>query len=109
MCVWTRRCFLMALGSAGLGLFSTVMLQAGRKKTRRPNVLFIALDDLNDWTSVLDPKAPIKTPNIERLARRGTLFTHAYCASAACNPSRMAILTGLRPTTSGVYGNQTDW
>lgn len=75
----------------------------------RPNVLFIALDDLNDWIEVLDPSAPIRTPNIERLAKRGMLFTCAYCASAACNPSRTAILTGLRPTTSGVYGNKTDW
>jgi hypothetical protein len=62
----------------------------------KPNVLFIALDDLNDWIKVLDPDAPIRTPNIERLARRGTLFTRAYCASAACNPSRTAILTGTR-------------
>jgi len=75
----------------------------------KPNVLFIALDDLNDWIRVLNPDAPIRTPNIARLAARGTLFTHAYCASAACNPSRTAILTGLRPTTSGVYGNRTDW
>jgi len=75
----------------------------------RPNVLFIAIDDLNDWIKVLDPEAPIETPNIERPAGRGTLFTNAYCASAACNPSRTAILTGLRPTTTGVYGNKTDW
>ncbi|MHC4170438.1 MAG: sulfatase-like hydrolase/transferase, partial [Planctomycetota bacterium] len=75
----------------------------------KPNVLFIALDDLNDWIKLLNPDAPIRTPNIERLARRGTLFTRAYCASAACNPSRTAILTGLRPTTTGVYGNKTDW
>jgi len=77
-------------------------------ETRR-NVLFIAVDDLNDWIKVLNSDAPIETPNIERLAKRGTLFTKAYCASAACNPSRTAILTGLRPTTSGVYGNKTDW
>ena len=75
----------------------------------RPNVLFIAFDDLNDWIQLLDPGAPIKTPNIERLAERGILFTKAYCASPACNPSRTAIMTGLRPTTSGVYGNKTDW
>ena len=76
---------------------------------RKPNVLFIAMDDLNDWIKALNPDAPIRTPNIERLAKRGTLFTKAYCASAACNPSRTSILTGLRPTTSGVYGNKTDW
>lgn len=75
----------------------------------RPNVLFIAVDDMNDWISLLDPESPIKTPNLERLAARGALFTRAYCASPACNPSRVATLTGLRPSTSGVYGNKSDW
>ena len=107
--VWTRRRFLYALGSTALGIVSPVRLRVSEEKTKQPNVLFIALDDLNDWIKVLDANAPIQTPNIERLAKRGTLFTKAYCASAACNPSRTAILTGLRPTTSGVYGNKTDW
>ena len=100
-----RRDFLRLtlLGTAAAAIGSEL------ESDRRPNVLFIALDDLNDWIKVLNPNAPVRTPNIERLARRGTLFTHAYCASAACNPSRTAILTGLRPTTSGVYGNKTDW
>lgn len=75
----------------------------------RPNVLLIYIDDMNDWISLLDPSSPIKTPNLERLARKGTLFSKAYCMSPACNPSRVATLTGLRPTTSGVYGNKTDW
>lgn len=75
----------------------------------KPNVLFIVIDDMNDWISLLDPQSPIKTPNLERLAKRGTLFTNAYCISAACNPSRVATLTGLRPSTSGVYGNKSDW
>ena len=75
----------------------------------KPDVLFIVVDDLNDWNSLLDPNATIKVPNLERLAGRGMLFTHAYCASPACNPSRVATLTGLRPSTSGVYGNKSDW
>ena len=75
----------------------------------RPDVLFVAIDDMNDWVSLLDPDSPIQTPNLERLAKRGTLFTKAYCASPACNPSRVATLTGLRPTTSGVYGNKSNW
>lgn len=74
-----------------------------------PDVLFIVVDDLNDWISLLDQKAPIQTPNLERLAARGTLFTRAYCASPACNPSRVATLTGLRPFKTGVYGNKSDW
>lgn len=78
-------------------------------KLNSPDVLFITVDDMNDWISLLDPKSPIKTPNLERLAQRGMLFTRAYCASPACNPSRTATLTGLRPSTSGVYGNKSDW
>ena len=75
----------------------------------RPDVLFIIIDDLNDWNSLLDPDSPIVTPNLKRLASRGTLFTRAYCVSPACNPSRVAAITGLRPFESGVYGNRTDW
>ncbi|MGI9473693.1 MAG: sulfatase [Rubripirellula sp.] len=75
----------------------------------RPDVLFFVIDDLNDWISVLDPKSPIHTPHLERLASRGTLFTQAYCASPACNPSRAATLIGQRPSTTGVYGNKSDW
>lgn len=75
----------------------------------RPDVLFLIVDDLNDWISLLDPKAPIQTPHLERLARRGMLFTRAYCVSPACNPSRTATLTGLRPSTTGIYGNRSDW
>ena len=75
----------------------------------KPNVLFIAVDDMNDWISLLDPDAPILTPNLERLARRGVSFTRAYSVSPACNPSRVATITGIRPSTSGVYGNASDW
>ncbi|MDB4798440.1 sulfatase [Verrucomicrobia bacterium] len=79
------------------------------KGQERPDVLMIIIDDLNDWISLLDADAPIKTPNLQRLADRGMLFSRAYCVSPACNPSRVATLTGLRPSTSGVYGNRSDW
>jgi arylsulfatase A-like enzyme len=87
--------------------FAFLILNFGARSA--PDVLFIVVDDMNDWISLLDPDSPIKTPNLERLADRGMLFTKAYCASPACNPSRAATLTGLRPTTSGVYGNKSDW
>lgn len=74
-----------------------------------PNVLFIAIDDLNDWTTLFDESNPIRTPNLQRLAERGTFFRKAYCNSPACNPSRSSVLSGVRPATSGVYANRSDW
>ena len=76
---------------------------------KKPNVIFIVIDDMNDWISLLNSDSPIKTPNLERLAGKGMLFTNAYCPSPACNPSRVSVLTGLRPSSSGVYGNNSDW
>ena len=83
--------------------------RVGVARAATPDVLFIVVDDMNDWISVLDADAPIKTPNLSRLARRGMLFTRAYCVSPACNPSRAAALTGRRPSATGVYGNKSDW
>ncbi|MGV8095426.1 MAG: sulfatase [Mangrovibacterium sp.] len=83
--------------------------QDNEKKDLRPNVLFLVIDDLNDWNSVLDRNNPIKMPNLEKLAKEGVLFTHAYCSSPACNPSRASVMTGLRPHHTGIYGNKSDW
>jgi arylsulfatase A-like enzyme len=74
-----------------------------------PNVLFIAIDDLNDWVGCLGKRPDVKTPNIDKLAKLGTLFTRAYCAAPACNPSRTALMCGLRPSTTGVYHNDQPW
>jgi arylsulfatase A-like enzyme len=75
----------------------------------RPNVLFIAVDDLNHWVGHLGRNPQAKTPHIDRLAARGVAFTRAYCAAPLCNPSRAALLSGLRPGSTGVYGNASDW
>lgn len=74
-----------------------------------PNVLFIAIDDLNDWIGCLGGNAQTITPNLDRLASRSVLFTNAHCAAPACNPSRAALMTGIRPSTSGVYLNSQPW
>jgi len=79
------------------------------KVSRPPNVLFIAVDDLNDWIGCLGGHPDTITPNLDRLAERGVLFTNAFCAAPACNPSRAAVMTGIRPSTSGVYLNSQPW
>lgn len=71
----------------------------------RPNVLFIAVDDLRDWVGHLGGHPNASTPNIDRLAKRGVSFTSAYCSAPLCNPSRVSLLTGFAPSRSGVYGN----
>lgn len=73
---------------------------------QKPNVLFIAVDDMNCWVGALGVNSQASTPNIDRIAKRGTLFTHAYASAPLCNPSRISLVTGLRPSTTGVYGNQ---
>jgi arylsulfatase A-like enzyme len=86
---------------AFFALFGGVLSAAESK----PNVLFIALDDLNDWIGCLGGHPQTKTPNLDRLAASGVLFRNAYCSAASCNPSRTAIFSGLPPHRSGLYQN----
>jgi arylsulfatase A-like enzyme len=92
----------------GLALVLGVLAPARAADTSRPNVLFIAIDDLRDWVGYLGDKQ-VKTPNLDRLAARGVYFTRSYCGAPSCNPSRTALMSGLRPNSSGVYGNDDDW
>lgn len=69
----------------------------------RPNILIISIDDLNDWTGCLGGHPQAKTPNIDRLAKRGTLFRNAHCQAPICTPSRASLLTGKFPSTTGLY------
>jgi len=106
----TRRDLLkvLGMGTASMALAGTVPLRAAAG-TDRPNVLMIVSDDLNDWIGCLGGHPDAVTPNIDRLAARCVNFTNTYCAAPACNPSRAALFTGLRPSTTGVYRNQDDW
>lgn len=75
-------------------------------ENQSPNVLFIAMDDLNDWVGCLGGHPQSLTPNLNRLAKTGVLFSNAHCAAPACNPSRTAIFTGRSPHRSGLYDNR---
>ncbi len=89
-----------------LALVSLVTLPLACAADTRPNVLFIAVDDMRPELGCYGNKI-IKSPNIDRLAARGTVFNHAYCAQAVCSPSRTAMLTGLRPDTTRVWDLET--
>jgi arylsulfatase A-like enzyme len=95
----------LSLGTASLAL--PKLLRSDDRKN--PNVLFISVDDMNNWVECMGGNAQIKTPNIDRLAQRGVLFTSTYCPAPLCNPSRTAIMTGLRPSTTDIYNNNQVW
>ena len=75
----------------------------------RPDVLFISVDDLNDWVGVLGGHPQAITPNIDALADRGMLFTNAQSPAALCNPARTALMLGKLPSSTGIYGNYPSW
>lgn len=77
---------------------------AGSSVASAPNILMVAIDDQNDWVGCLGGHPQARTPNIDGLAARGTLFTNAHCQAPLCNPSRSSLLTGLRPSSTGIHG-----
>ena len=91
------------------GLLLIALVATGGVAAERPNILFIPVDDLNHWVGHLGRNAQTITPNLDRLAARGVSFSRAYCAAPACNPSRVALLSGRRPSTTGVYRNADAW
>lgn len=101
------RCFALIAFLGGPSLLAAA--EPARTSPARPNVLFIAVDDLRDWVGYLGRNAQTSTPNIDKLAARGVHFTRSYCAAPVCNPSRAALMSGLRPSTTGVYENGNDW
>jgi arylsulfatase A-like enzyme len=87
-----------------LGLISS---SVAADEAKRPNVLLISVDDLNDWVGALDGHPDTVTPNIDRLARKGVVFLDAHASSPICGPSRAALLSGIRASTSGLHDNRT--
>lgn len=88
-------------------LFVCLVAATQLRAAGKPNVLFIAVDDLNDWVGCLGGHPQALTPNMDRLAKRGVLFTNAHCAAPACNPSRAAVFSGLMPQTTKVWSNRS--
>jgi arylsulfatase A-like enzyme len=83
--------------------------KAQEKKEKPYNVLFVAIDDLNDYVSLLQNHPGLKTPNLDRFAKSAVTFTHAYAPAPVCNPSRAAVLTGKSPVNTGIYENSDFW
>lgn len=96
-----------------LCLASSVIQAAPKAKVRsaagKPNVLFIIADDLRDYPAWMGGHPQARTPNMDRLAKKGMRFTNAHCNFALCNPSRTSLLTGMFAASNGVYGNEQDW
>lgn len=80
------------------------------RSRKKPNVLFVPIDDMNDWTGYLGGYPGAQTPNLDRLARIAGAFTRAYTPAPVCKSARAAVLLGVEPWRSGVYTNESaDW
>jgi len=103
-----RRDFLFMLGGAALPFLGCSMSRAQKRQSgkRKMNVLFVAVDDLRPQLGCYGQKQII-SPNIDRLASQGMIFERAYCQQAVCGPTRASLLSGVRPDTSKIYGNNT--
>lgn len=104
----SSRCLLLFL------LWPLMSFAAPKKKRTlsaagKPNILFIVADDLRDYVGWMEGHPQARTPNMDFLAKLGMRFTNAHCNYALCNPSRTSMMTGLMPSSSGVYGNEQDW
>jgi iduronate 2-sulfatase len=91
---------------AAVVLIGATTCLAQSKPATRPNVLFIAIDDLRPDLGCYGVK-DMHSPNIDKLAAGGMVFTQAYCQQAVCSPTRTSLLTGRRPDTTRVYDLQT--
>ncbi len=94
---------------SGLAMLLVLASNLQAQPEDRPDILFISVDDLNDWVGVLGGHPQAKTPNIDALAERGIVFTNAHSTAALCNPARTSVMLGLLPSTTGIYGNYPGW
>ena len=98
---------LLKIQASVVGAFTFLLIASngnGEAKPRK-NVLFLMADDFNYWTGTNGYYPAAQTPNIDRLAKKGIMFLQAYCSSPVCNPSRNALWSGYRPSTTGIDDN----
>ncbi len=93
-------------GLSAIALAGTSFIQCEQPEKEKMNVLFIVVDDLNDWVGCFGGNPQVLTPNIDRFAENSMIFLNAQAPATVCGPSRSAFLTGLGPSTSGVYSNR---
>ncbi len=96
----------LIFGCIAMFLLAAPNLEAEQSRTA-PNVLFIAVDDMNDWTSYLKGHPQARTPNLDRFAKESVRFTQAYCNAPSCNPSRASVMLGKHPNSTGFYSNKS--
>ena len=107
---WSRRQFIGTVAGAAAAATLPGALQTQAAKTgRKPNVLFLMADDMRVELGCYASRFGAKTPNLEALAKSGVRFDRNYCQFPLCNPSRASLLTGRRPSATGVLGNRTDF
>lgn len=97
--------YIHGLTGATVATLLTGAVGVAETSGERPNVLMLVIDDLNDWAGALHGHPDTLTPNIDRLARQGVVFTDAYATSPICGPSRAAFLSGMLASTSGLHDN----
>ncbi len=99
---------LLAFGFAGAACVADPLTNGDKSVASRPpahpNVLMIVIDDLNDWVGYLGGQPQARTPCLDALAAQGTAFANAHAQAPLCNPSRTSVFSGLRPSTTGIYG-----
>ena len=108
-----RLCLPISLVAVAATLVSLPALYASQTPSpkadagTRPNVLFLAIDDLNDWIGAAGGHPQARTPNLDRLISQSVFFRNAHTAAPVCSASRHALLSGLRPSTTGWYTNSS--
>jgi arylsulfatase A-like enzyme len=105
----TRRKFLGTVAAASAAVSFPAVLRGAENKARKPNVLFLMADDMRVELGCYASRFNAKTPNIDALAKSGVRFDRNYCQFPLCNPSRASLLTGRKPSSTGVLGNRTDF